>query len=395
MIRFITLLSIGVLIQIQALTIGDVDQILKTTHPSFLALQEERASGIAQINSQYASSAPVLSGFIADAHPDDAQNETEYSVGIGKSFSLFGTRDKQAQIAKMQLEAQIIAKEQALLTLRNDVMYQYHAYCINQSAGALYAQYVADFDTLYEKKKRAYALGEISKKELLQLEMEKKQLQIQNTAKINEIQNSKVALLASLQRQEETIECKALSPILEHIDTQTALFSLSAKSYELEIEAAKQSASVADRKFDTVDLSVGYDREVDLKRYGLGIAVPLSFASPANEQQKISALHAQKVKKLEKSQMLLEKEKQYQILSNALLADAQAVSSLASSVATYENELLTLMEKSYLLGESSITEYLLSKQQYRTLQESLHNTKLRYYKTLFDLLSAAEMKDNL
>jgi L,D-peptidoglycan transpeptidase YkuD (ErfK/YbiS/YcfS/YnhG family) len=55
-----------------------------------------------------------------------------------------------------------------------------------------------------------------------------------------------------------------------------------------------------------------------------------------------------------------------------------------------EKNLLPLLKRSYDLGETSVVEYLLSKQRSKQLKEEIYNTKKAYYTLLFKLYTLSE-----
>ncbi len=67
---------------------------------------------------------------------------------------------------------------------------------------------------------------------------------------------------------------------------------------------------------------------------------------------------------------------------------------IKKNLQNYKKNLVPLIKKSYDLGESSVIEYLLNRQNYHQLKQELFATQKAYYRTLFRLYTLSETKDN-
>jgi outer membrane protein TolC len=68
---------------------------------------------------------------------------------------------------------------------------------------------------------------------------------------------------------------------------------------------------------------------------------------------------------------------------------------MKKTIHEYQQTLLPLLQKSYTYGESSVTEYILSKQQYYALLQSFYTAQISYYHALFGLYTLSETKETL
>ena len=390
---FILFLSLCTLLAAQPLTLAQIQKEFKKTHPFYHQQQEQKALNSSIIKSQYAKNPFILSSSIADAYTDGENNEFEYSVGVSKTFVLGDKREKQIYIKNLQNSAKLLQMQKEMLTFRHKIDRAYHKSCLTKEQRETFEQMVDEFETLYQKKLKAYEYKDISKKELLQLKIEKADLkQRLQSLKANE-KISKDAIFNLLKTKDKELSCKDLYPMKFIFKDSNELFNLSKEAYEKELLSLKKSKNLFNRKFETIDLSLGYDNEIDTKKYGLGFSLPLSFTSSENEYKKIAVIHKIKLLKLQKERMLLEKRREFKKLRAKLKNEKEIVLQTKENIDTFKHQLLPLIETSYQLGESSVVEYLLSKQKFWQLQESLSEHKKNYYNTLFDLLTVTEFKD--
>ncbi len=382
------------LVEAAPLTLKEIEDRLMDSHPLYLTYQEKKEAHHAKMESEFASTPLVLSAGGADANPTGMDDEFEYNFGVSKSF-MFGNQKKEKfEIEKLKHKAHALEFEKKLIAFSNEIKFDYHKSCFMQEQRVVFENSYHEFEKLYKKKLKAYKYKEISKKELLQLEIEKANLE-------QKFQNFKAKEKISKQtlfdvvgtKGTDTLSCKDIHPMVFNEDDGDKLFELSIKAYENEILAERKSVNFYNRSFESFDLSVGYDKEIDMKRYGVGVSMPLSFTSKADEYKKISALHNQKALKLQKQHMLIEKSRKFKQLKSKLDNEKDLIFMMENSINRYRDDLLPLIEKSYQFGESSVVEYLLSKQKFWQLQERLNEYKITYYKTLFELYTVAEIKE--
>ncbi|MBT8349505.1 MAG: TolC family protein, partial [Sulfurovum sp.] len=128
--------------------------------------------------------------------------------------------------------------------------------------------------------------------------------------------------------------------------------------------------------------------------YSIGVSIPLAFTSQRSEQERAAALHHNSAISFNHEQTMLEKKSMFSEMKNTLKSKAMIIRSLKKNLYDYKKNLLPLIKKSYELGESSVIEYLLNRQNYHQLKQELFATKKAYYHTLFTLYTFSEMKDN-
>jgi outer membrane protein TolC len=377
------------------LTLQQIEEKLENTHPLYLSIEEQKEANSAKIRAEHASNPFILSLSGAQATPDGADEEFEYSAGVGKTFLLGNQRTQSLTIATLHLQADALELEKKLLSFSNDIKADYHQSCLMQEQRVIFEHSYSEFEKLYTKKQKAYKYKEISKKELLQLEIEKADLKqkLQNFKAKEHISKQTLFDAIGLTDDKAELSCSDLHPMVFNEDDGDKIFALSIEALDKQILGAKKSANLYDKNFESIDLSVGFDKEIDMKRYGVGVSLPLSFSSKSDEYKKISALHQQRALKLQKQHMLIEKNRKFKQLTAKLENENNLITMTEESISSFKKELLPLIEKSYQFGESSVVEYLLSKQKLWQLQERLSEYKKIYYKTLFKLYTVAEIKE--
>ncbi len=282
-----------------------------------------------------------------------------------------------------------------MLAFSNSLKSQYHQSCLIIEQKRVFEKFFEDFKKLYSKKLKAYKYQEISKKELLQLEIEKEDLKqkLENLKATENIWKQTLFDAIGIKSETTNLSCQDLHPMEFNQNDSSLLFANSINSFKSQIEASKRNIKFYDRNFESIELSIDYDDEIDTKKYGVGFSLPLSFSSKKDEHKKISAMHQQKAFILQKKSILIEKNRAFKELKANLENEKKLILSTESRIDRFKSDLLPLIEHSYRLGESSVVEYLLSKQKLWQLQESLNKHKKAYYKSLFELYTVAEIKE--
>lgn len=251
--------------------------------------------------------------------------------------------------------------------------------------------------TLYQKKEKAYRYQEISKAELMQLEIEKNRLhaKLREMQTMQDISKKKLLILGRINHSEKTVlSCRDMYPIRESVELKGDRFTLSKAAHQKRIQSTQTALERYSKPLDSVDLSVQYDQEIDIDKYSVGVSVPLSFTGRRSEQERVAAMHKNSAMGFEYEQMMVEKESMLLASKSTLKSYALMVRSLKNDLESYRKELLPLVKKSYDLGETSVIEYLLNRQKYHQLNQEFYATQKAYYHTLFTLYTLSESKDD-
>ncbi len=338
-----------------------------------------------------------LFGSGAQANPLMGKSEFEYSVGLSKQLSWGDTQEQEQRITRLNNEATLLEEDKKILNFQNGLKSLYHQHCLDHKNYKSFKQNYRDFVKLYKKKQKAYKYQEISKAELMQLEIEKNKLyaQLQEIQMIQKMSKQKLFILGRVNHSKNTrLSCSDMYPIRENVKLGKNTFQLSNQAYEKRIESTQVALERHSKALDRVSLSVQYENEIDIDRYGVGISIPLTFTSTRSEQERAAALHKSSALDLYHEQDMIQKKSMYLELRSILKSNAMMIRSLKKNLQDYKKNLLPLIKKSYDLGESSVIEYLLNRQNYHQLKQELFTTQKAYYHTLFRLYTLSEMKDN-
>ncbi len=338
-----------------------------------------------------------LYGTGSRVYPENGLNDYEYSVGLSQKLSWGDTQEQDQTIIRLNNEAYLLEEDKKILNFKNGLKSLYHQHCLDYKNYKSFKQNYQDFAKLYKKKQKAYKYQEISKAELMQLEIEKNRLyaQLQEIQMIQKISKQKLFILGRISHSAKTaLSCSDMYPIRENVKSGENTFQLSKEAYQKRIQSTQVALERHSKALDSISLAVQYDKEIDIDKYSIGVSIPLAFTSRRSEQERAAAMYKSSAIGFHHEQTMLEKKSMFSELKSNLKSNALMIKSLKNNLHDYKKNLLPLIKKSYDLGESSVIEYLLNRQNYRQLKQELFATQKAYYRTLFTLYTLSEMKDN-
>jgi outer membrane protein TolC len=326
------------------------------------------------------SSSKIMSGF-------------EHEIGFSKELKLGNIQKLEQQQTRLNNEAQSIEQEKYLITLSNRLKNSYHQYCLDSNYVHAFQEKYRRFSLLHSKKKTAYKHDEIAKTELLQLALEKNKLhnELENFHQKVEDEKHQILALAGFS-EGDFISCQEVYPIAEQVIFDNTHLALTQKAFEKRIESRQVGLKRHSYKVESVELSMGYLKELERDVYTISVSVPLTLSSRKSEYERASLMHEASALSFQNEQVVAQKEYEVKTLQKKLRRNFQAIQSTQNSIEEYTNSLLPLMKKSYDYGESSVTEYLLSQQQLSQQEEKLLEEKKGYYQTLFTLYQISEKR---
>ncbi len=318
----------------------------------------------------------------------------EYEFSLSKEFKLGNIQKLEKKQTQLSNEAYTIEAFKGVVSYENSLKNLYHQYCLEQDYLDAFESKYANFSSLYEKKSRAFREDEISKKELLQLELEKRTLEAE-LARLQTRKEDKREMLFSLTTidSDNRLSCQDIYPIVSTIELNDT-FSLTHRAYEKRIESTQVGLKRYSQKLESIELSTGYTKELDRDLYTIGISLPLNFTSNKSEYEKATLLHESSAISLQNEQELQEKSYRLEELKKQLKRLFNDINAKKENINHYQEMLLPLMKKSYNYGESSVIEYLLHEQKLYGLKEKLLEREKEYYHTLFELYSVSEIKES-
>lgn len=318
----------------------------------------------------------------------------EYEFSLSKEFKLGNIQKLEQKQTKLSNEAYTIEAFKGVVSYENSLKNLYHQYCLEEDYLDAFENKYANFSSLYEKKSRAFREDEISKKELLQLELEKRTLEAE-LVRLQTRKDDKREMLFSLTtiNSDNRLSCQDIYPIVSSIELNDT-FSLTQRAYEKRIESTQVGLKRYSQKLESIELSTGYTKELDRDLYTIGISLPLNFTSNKSEYEKATLLHESSAISLQNEQELQEKSYRVEELKKQLKRLFNDINVKRENINHYQEMLLPLMKKSYNYGESSVIEYLLHEQKLYGLKEKLLEREKEYYHTLFELYSVSEIKES-
>jgi len=389
----------ALLIQFSGASTLNLKKVLATANNNSTltqALEQERLLLEARNLADTSMDPMELFGSAANANPIIGKDEFEYSVGLSKQLPLGNTQEKEQSINRLNNEAKLLEEDKKILNFENGIKSLYHNHCLDNKYYKVSKQNYQQFVTLYKKKQKAYKYQEISKAELMQLEIEKNRLyaQLQEIEMMKVISKQKLFVLGRINNSHTTtLSCKDIYPIRENVKLNHNRFQLSKEAHTKRIKSTQVALERYSKPLDSINLSVQYDKEIDIDRYGVGVSIPLNFTSSRSEQERAAAMYKSSALGFQHEQTMLEKRSRFLELRSYLNSKARMLKTLKNNHRNFKKQLLPLIKKSYDLGETSVIEYLLNRQKSYQLRQEIYATKKAYYNTLFRLYTLSEMKD--
>lgn len=359
------------------------------------ALQQESLALEAKNRANTASDPLELFGEGTKAYPTGGGSGNEYSVGVAKKFMLGNIQDQEQKITRLSNQATLLEEERNILNFKNGLKNIYHQHCLDSQNYKSFKQSYQEFVKLYNKKQKAYKYQEISKTELMQLEIEKNSLyaQLQEIKMQQNISKQNLFMLSKINYTESTkLSCKDMYPIRSNVKLGNT-FQLSKVAYDKRVQSTHEALDRYSNSIDSISLAGQYTEELDVDKYTIGLSIPLNFTSERSEQERAAAMYQNSAISFKYEQMMREKKSLLTQLRSQLKGNALMVKTLKSNYQNYKKNLLPLIKKSYDLGETSVIEYLLNRHRSYQLRQEIYVTKKAYYNTLFKLYTLSEKKD--
>lgn len=174
-ILFVLLIQV---VQASTLTLKQVLDTANNNSTLTQALEQERLLLEARNMAATSLDPMELFGSAANANPLVGKDEFEYSVGLSKQFSWGNTKEEEQRITRLNNEAYFLEEDKKILNFENGLKSLYHNHCLDNKYFKVSKQNYQEFVKLYKKKQKAYKYQEISKAELMQLEIEKNRLML-------------------------------------------------------------------------------------------------------------------------------------------------------------------------------------------------------------------------
>jgi outer membrane protein TolC len=280
--------------------------------------------------------------------------------------------------------------------MQNEAILSYHNICLDRNSLDLFSTDVSYFSEIVTQKKREFELGEIAKKEFVELSLELKRIEMAYERFRSSVDLDRQKLLLSLDLSGDLpLACSDLYTISAKPELGSEYEDLLERSLEFEALSHKSEAELFGSSVSDYSLGLSFDDEIDMKRAKLYLSIPLGVTSSKKEHQKAEALHKKSASIYEKEAYLKSKSITQATLKKRLELDYENISSTARLVEQYKNELLAISKRAYELGEIATHEYMLAQRDYLDQKMRLVEAKKEYYKTLFELLAVLQIRGSL
>ncbi|MFA6759419.1 MAG: TolC family protein [Sulfuricurvum sp.] len=330
------------------------------------------------------------------ARSDEGERSFEWSAGVEQKF-LTPNATRVSKNAQDQLNrSQELRDEHTLLQMQNEAILSYHNICLDRNSLDLFSTDVSYFSEIVTQKKREFELGEIAKKEFVELSLELKRIEMAYERFRSSVDLDRQKLLLSLDLSGDLpLACSDLYTISAKPELGGEYEDLLERSLEFEALSHKSEAELFGSSVSDYSLGLSFDDEIDMKRAKLYLSIPLGVTSSKKEHQKAEALHKKSASIYEKEAYLKSKSITQATLKKRLELDYENISSTARLVEQYKNELLAISKRAYELGEIATHEYMLAQRDYLDQKMRLVEAKKEYYKTLFELLAVLQIRGSL
>lgn len=375
-------------------TLKDVIQTSRNNNALQKALKNRTLAQTSRNLADTAGDPFGINGMYTRAETDVGERGNEYMLGMSKKVMLGSVMDEQFAVSTLNGEADRLEGIKSIVAYENGLKNLYHRHCVEYKAYRAFQKNYTDFVSLYRKKQKAYKYQEISRKELLELEIEKNRLyaKLQALKMDQEISKQSIFRLSGFSSEKAILSCSDMYPIRNRIALGET-FKLSKHAYEKRLRSTETKYRRHSHALESVNLSMQYSQEIDVDRVGIGVSLPLTFSSKRSEHERAAALYENSALRYSFEQKMREKQNVLMRLKAELRNQALQLQAAKKNHDDYVKKLLPLSRKSYALGETSVIEYLLTQQRSYQLEETYYTTQKAYYTTLFTLYTVSETKD--
>ncbi|MDD2652204.1 MAG: TolC family protein [Sulfurimonas sp.] len=390
------LFFVHLLLNASTINLDEILTAVQKEHPMAKSLQEIDYAHKNQnqaISSREAAQLNIQNSY---ANPKFNKAEHEYDIGVTQNITLPSVKKNIAQANSYKNEAQMLELKYNFALLQNDIALLYHNSCLDKTNLSNFSQELKSFEELYTKKAKAYEYKEISKKELLELSLELERLRNEHKQYKNVLLSSRSRLQSKVLLEyftDKELSCNDLNPFVKELEVDNQNQTLIEQSFDKKIKSYQSDARRYNNSFDSFTLGLSYAKEIDLNKATVSLSIPLNFTASVYEQSRSEALHNQSAASYDKEAYMLEKKADIELLQKELSFDFESIEAQKGIVKKYEDELLPLAKTAYLLGENSAIEFLLHQREYLKLKAELTTKHKKYYQTLFELLSVAQIKE--
>lgn len=357
------------------------------------ALKHRQDAQIAQIQTQFSYEVPSISLDLGSAKENTGDEGLEYALAFSQEIQTpFGFEEKKsAERAMIRSLALLGEYEHNSFIL--DIALSYHLACVDKESSELLHLLVSEQKRALDKLGIAYELGEISRKDLLFHQVEYLKFKEQESSFQRVYERSLLALQSQLQNTEiETLTCTDIIVPSEKnlkIDSQKHA-KLEALTYEK--DAATSYYKLSESFIQSLGYSLSYEKELDKKRYGVLVSIPLTSFTSKQERRQTQYLHTQNALQEELALLRHEFEQNSKSLRARLRSNYESYKTYQEQVLPLSQELQELSLLALLEGEGSVLESLDATRSYLGNTLGMLEKKRSYYEALFALYKITDRR---
>lgn len=374
-----------------AYNLQEIKESLKSNNKT-KSVKFKRDSEIAQSSLINSYDAPTLGASLSHAK-EPSDDGLEYSIGISQDIATpfsFSSKNRATEQSTLALTQEAKHK---LHVIELDISSKYYAACTSMEMRDKSIVLYKEQSQRYEQLRNAYRLGEISKKDLLFNKLDLAKL----SQGISRYQLVYLEEFARLQESVDTlsidkISCDDLEQPVQNVELRDINEHGELKALEYKKNASKAMYDVYDSTLQSIGYELLYEKELEKKRYTVGISIPLGVVTEQKEMMRSGELAMSSSYEFEKEAMKNEIQSSSMKLKSKLELIYYELSILQNEILPLSEELLKLSKSALTEGEGTVMEYVDASRSYSENLLGMLELKKTYYYQLFELYKIADME---
>ncbi|GEM_PF-4107583 len=379
-----------------AQTLNDLIKEALKHHPDLQQIEIQKRALKARAQSAITTDPAELQLGGGYALDNDSSGGKEFFAGISKEFFTPAVKRALQESSELLFKSELLRLESRLLESIYTIEYLYFDSCLQKKKLLLKEKLYEEFNRFARKMRRAQELGEISKKDLITIESELAKDELELKLQKSSYRASLISLQRELYRPKPIGELSCSEDFetfkIELNEKSAVKRSLNIKSKELKIKALKRALKKFDALFDRYTLSAEYSDEFGTTRYGGYISLPLYSLSKKKELEKKILMEQISLETLNMHAQKLKTENMIKELKEILHTIHDSIA-LYKELEKEKSRLVQMVQRSYLSGESSVTELISAKKERVYIYLKTIDLQQEYLKRLFDMYKTASIKE--
>ncbi|MCD6258351.1 MAG: TolC family protein [Helicobacteraceae bacterium] len=370
-------------------------EILQSTpqNNKLKALQYRQDAQSAQTQAQLSYEAPTISLDVGSAQEKAGEDGVEYALAFSQEIQTPFALEEKNSAQRAMIRSLALSTEYENNSFVLDLALSYHLACVDKESFELLHLLVTEQKKAFDRLRVAYELGEISRKDLLFHQVEYLKLQEQERYFQRLYERSLLALQSQVQNLEiDTLTCSdMILPSEENLKIEPQKHAkLQALAYER--DAATSYFKLSDSFVQSLGYSLSYEKELDKKRYGVMVSIPLTSFTSKQEQLQAQYLHTQSALEEELNSLSYELDQNAKSLRARLHSNYESYTTYQEQVIPLSKELQELSLIALFEGEGSVLESLDATRSYLSNTLGMLEKKRTYYQELFALYKITDRR---